>query len=218
MEIEQISLLCGAIAGPFFVATLLIEGAFRRGYHPMRQPGSALAIGPRGWVQRANFFITGALAIAYASGLSAALRPYGGSFWVPMLVGGIAVGLTGAGVFTTDVTGLLEDRAKLANRTLSGKLHDLFGVPTLAGLCIACFAFAYLLMGAAQWGWAAYCTVSGIAMVPCFVLAAAGFDGSPRLANYGGLFQRLSIGFGFLCLSLVATHLLVARFNQFERI
>jgi hypothetical protein len=33
-------LACGALGGPLFVVVLLIEGATRPGYSPMRHPGS----------------------------------------------------------------------------------------------------------------------------------------------------------------------------------
>jgi hypothetical membrane protein len=98
MTIQQLLLSCGAIAGPFFIAVFLIEGALRSKYDPLRQAVSALAIGPRGWVQQTNFIVTGALMFAYAFGLSSALRAYGGSFWAPVLVGIYALGLIGAGI------------------------------------------------------------------------------------------------------------------------
>src|SRR6185437_8285343 len=82
----------------------LVEGALRPGYDPMRAPVSALAIGPRGWVQRVNFIVTGVLMLACAFGLSSALRPYGGSFWAPLFVALYALGLVDAGIFVTGVT------------------------------------------------------------------------------------------------------------------
>jgi hypothetical protein len=81
----------GAAAGPLFVAAFLAEGATRPDYDPLRQPVSALALGPRGWRQRANFAVTGTLLLAGAVGLGRR----GG------LVGAAAVGLLGAGAFRT---------------------------------------------------------------------------------------------------------------------
>jgi hypothetical protein len=37
-------LVCGAIAGPLFVVTLLIEGATRPQYNPVRHPGSSRTV------------------------------------------------------------------------------------------------------------------------------------------------------------------------------
>jgi hypothetical membrane protein len=67
-DIQQLLLSCGAIAGPFFIVVFLIEGALQNGYDPLREAVSALATGPRGWVQQANFIVTGALMFAYAFG------------------------------------------------------------------------------------------------------------------------------------------------------
>ncbi len=62
-------LRCGIWAGPVFTATFLAEGAARDGYRPLCHPVSSLALGPRGWVQTANFAVTGVLCLAGAAGL-----------------------------------------------------------------------------------------------------------------------------------------------------
>src|ERR1700735_253087 len=62
-------LSCGVAAGPLFVTAFLIQGATREGYRPSRHPVSSLALGPRGWVQAANFAVTGTLVLAGAAGL-----------------------------------------------------------------------------------------------------------------------------------------------------
>src|SRR5262245_5709996 len=95
-------LMCGAIAGPLFVVVFLIEGATRADYNPLRHPVSSLALGDDGWIQTANFIVTGLLMLAYAIGLWRALRRRGGSRWGPLLVGIVAIGLIGAGFFPTD--------------------------------------------------------------------------------------------------------------------
>ena len=56
-------------AGPVFTAVFLAEGTAREGYRPLRHPVSSLALGPRGWVQAANFVVTGTLCLAGAAGL-----------------------------------------------------------------------------------------------------------------------------------------------------
>src|SRR5258708_21231352 len=61
-------LRCGIWAGPVFTATFLAEGAARDGYRPLCHPVSSLALGPRGWVQTANFAVTGVLCLAGAAG------------------------------------------------------------------------------------------------------------------------------------------------------
>jgi hypothetical protein len=60
----------GAAAGPLFVSVFSIEGARRPDYKPLRHPVSSLSLGPRGWVQAANFATTGMLYLAGAAGLA----------------------------------------------------------------------------------------------------------------------------------------------------
>ncbi|QFG70074.1 DUF998 domain-containing protein [Ornithinimicrobium pratense] len=50
----------GALGAALFVLVFLIDGATRPGYSPTRHTVSALALGPRGWLQRANFVLCGA--------------------------------------------------------------------------------------------------------------------------------------------------------------
>jgi hypothetical protein len=168
----------GAAAGPLFVAAFLAEGATRTGYDPLRHPVSALAWGPRGWRQRANFAVAGGLLLAGAVGL-------GRRGW---LVGAIAVGLLGAGAFRTDpVAGYPPGVAEVKSR--GGRLHDLFGLPVFLGIPAAAFVEARRGRG----GWRLASAASGLGTLVFFVLAGAGFAGKPVS---GGLHQRISLGIG----------------------
>src|SRR5687768_7651289 len=66
-------LWCGAVGGPLFVVVFLIAGAVRPDYDPLRHPVSSLALTEAGWVQEANFLLTGALFVAFGFGLRRAL-------------------------------------------------------------------------------------------------------------------------------------------------
>jgi Protein of unknown function (DUF998) len=211
---QQFLLLCGIILGPLFIVVFLIEGALRKGYYPMRQPVSALAIGPRGWIQRANFFIAAALTLSYAFGLHFALHGTLGSIVLPILVGIIGLGLAGAGIFVTDVTGLPQNNHKLAKRTRDGVLHDLASLPVFGFLFLAFFIYGYLSTETGHWGFAIYSVLSALVFAPSFVLAGAGFSGASKFASAGGLFQRIAICVGFLWLSIVAAALIGGFWGQ----
>ena len=173
----------GAAAGPLFVSAFLAEGATRPGYDPLRHPVSALARGPRGWRQRANFAVAGGLLLAGAAGLGRRGGLVGG------LVGAAAVGLLGAGAFRTDpIAGYPSGAAEV--KTREGRLHDLFGLPVFLGMPAAAFVEARRGRG----GWRLASAASGIGMLIFFVLAGAGFAGKPLP---GGLYQRISLGVGF---------------------
>ena len=168
----------GAAAGPLFVAAFLAEGATRPDYDPLRQPVSALALGPRGWRQRANFAVTGTLLLAGAVGLGRR----------GALVGAAAVGLLGAGAFRTDpIAGY--PPAVAEEKTQEGSLHDLFGLPVFLGIPAA--AFVEARRGRRRWRRAS--VASGVGMLVFFVLAGVGFSGKPVP---GGLYQRISLGVG----------------------
>src|SRR3982751_1371276 len=111
---NRLLLACGALAGPLFVVTFLLAGATRAHYHPLRHPVSSLELGDHGWVQHANFVVAGLLGLALRAPPAA------------VLVGIWALGLIGAGIFTTDpVSGYppgTPDRPVSA--TVHGTLHD----------------------------------------------------------------------------------------------
>jgi hypothetical protein len=200
-------LTCGLVAGPLFVIAFLLEGAFRDGYDPMRHPVSSLALGPGGWQQVLNFLVCGVLTILFAIGLRRSLRPGPGSLFGPLLVGVWGIGLLGAGVFVTDpVSGYpAGTAAKPTGYSWHGFLHDVvFSLPAFAGLAVAMFVFGYAFARRRSPGWAVYALVSGLAFLGFFFLAGVGFDQDPALVSTAGLWQRLSVGVGWLWLFLLA--------------
>jgi hypothetical protein len=76
----RLALWAGVVGPLLFVATFLIEGATRRGYDPVRLQVSYLSLGDQGWMQIANFCLSGGLAIFFAWGLRQALETGRGSF------------------------------------------------------------------------------------------------------------------------------------------
>lgn len=201
----EILLICGMIAGPLFVIVFLIEGSLRANYNVLRQPVSALAQGERGWIQQANFIVTGVLMLAYAFGLHSALIAYGGSFWVPFLIGLYATGLICAGIFVTDHTDTPNNMRAPQKRNVHGVIHDLSSLVVFIPLFIACFVFANLFAMLDLWGWQLYSIATGIFFGAGFVLFAKGFA---RREKFAGLFQRLTIAIGWIWLALIAAHLL----------
>jgi hypothetical protein len=205
-------LVCGAIAGPLFIVAFMIEGATRADYNPLRHPVSSLAIGEDGWTQTANFIVTGLLMLAFAIGLRCALRPRGGSWWGPLLVGIFAIGLIGAGIFITDPVSGYPPGTPNQHVTYStpGALHDLFSSLVFLGLPAACFVFARRFAKWGERGWAITSVLTGIAFIVGFVFSSVGFSQTEGFVDFGGLFQRITIIIGWGWLSLLAVHLLRA--------
>src|SRR4051794_18695959 len=70
------ALATAGIAGPImFALVALVQSLLRPEHSLLWHPISALAAGPSGWVQDANFLVFGSLMIAYAIGLHLGVRP-----------------------------------------------------------------------------------------------------------------------------------------------
>ena len=209
-------LWCGVAAGPLFLLAALAEGATRAGYHPLRHPVSSLALGPHGWVQVANFAVTGALYLGYAVGLWRAPRRVVGTVVGPILIGVAAVGLLGAAAFVTDpVSGYPAGTPSApGDYTTSGALHDLFSTPTFLGLPAAGFVFGHWFRRSGNRGWAIYSAGSAVAMLVFFGLASAGFNQVAVLVSFGGLFQRATVMTGFAWLAGLAIRTVRAMANE----
>lgn len=209
---KQIGLLCGAVAGPLFMLVLLIQGAARDGYDPIRHAGSSLELGSRlGWIQQANFILAGLLVILFASALPGALRERGRqSAWGSLLVALWGVGLIGAGVFLDDpISGYPPGTPVLTvPSTPHGDLHGKISLVGFLALAVACFVFARRFAGWAEGRWALYSALSGILFSIGFVLFVAASLQVSGLVEVGGLIQRLTVGIGWLWLTLLAIHLI----------
>jgi hypothetical protein len=94
MKTQRLSLF-GLVAGPFYLALGLGHALLRPGFALAHQPLSLLSVGEWGWVQIANFIITGALVLLTARGWSArlALATLGGASWT-LLGFWLGLGLT----------------------------------------------------------------------------------------------------------------------------
>ena len=208
----KILLTCGAIAGPLFVTTLLIEGVTKANYNPWRHPGSSLALGDFGWVQDLNFIVGGLLLLAFAIGLRLLLRPLRGSIWGPLLIGYWAIGLIGAGIFVTDpVNGFPPGTPdQVLHPTLHGSLHDLLSVPGFIALIGACFVFSRWFAKRGERRWVIYSALSGVVFAVAFVLATMAFSQVESLVNFGGLFQRIAVIAGLSWLTMLAIFFLRA--------
>ena len=169
-------LVGGVVAGPLFLGTWLVQALTRPGYDPTYHPLSLLSLGALGWIQIANFVVTGALYVAGAVGMRRSLPAGTGATWGPLLIGGMGVGLICSGVFVTDAGAGFPPGAPAgppAHITWHGILHEIgFLVATLAWIA-ACVVFARRFARGGRRGWLVACVA---APVTVFVL-----DGWPDL-------------------------------------
>ena len=207
--------VAGVVAAPLFVATFSAIGAFESDYDWRRDAVSLLALGRRGWLQRANFIVTGSLYATSALALCPFPQQGKQPRAVPWLVAAVGIGLIGSGVFNTDPVGEYRpnapsDRAEDASgrlpsgSTLEGRLHNLFAIPIFVGIPIAGLVSAIAATRDKNYRWALYSTSSSISMIANFVLFGMAFGQDSLLSGKGGLYQRLSIASGFTWLSALS--------------
>jgi hypothetical protein len=210
-QLSRAGLIAGAVAGPLFMTTALVEGARRADYHPARHPISSLALGPRRSVQVANFLLAGALYGGFAVGLRWSTPPASGTRGVSTFVANVAAGLVVSGLFRTDpVSGYPPGTPNAAELTGTGMVHNLAAMPLVVGVSGAAFVEGACSLRAGRRAWAGYCLASGLLMPSTFVLAGAGFGQQPRLVGRAGLLQRISVCAGFGWLTSLAIRRLVS--------
>jgi hypothetical protein len=175
-------LLAGAVAGPLFVAVILIQAYTRDGFDPARHPLSSLALGSHGWLQVANFVVCGALAVAGAVGLRRALRSGRASTWGPRLfwIGGVA--LVVAGIFPADPMNGYPAGAP-DSVSWHGIIHSM--APAIAGLAglAGYVVFARRFAADGERGWLVWTVATPLAILAC---NAIGFGAGDFRVNLAG--------------------------------
>lgn len=133
----------GPLAGPFYLALGLGQALTREGFDLSRHALSALANGPGGWVQTANFVLTGAMVVAAAVGIRRALSPEGRAASVALA--GYGLCMLAAAIFPADpVDGFPVGTPAGMPSSISstGMMHFVFGGLAFLCLGIACFLAA----------------------------------------------------------------------------
>ena len=165
-KLTRALLVCGVVAGPLFTVVVLIQVLTRAGFDLRRHAISMLSLGNLGWIQIANFVVTGLLAVACAVGMWRVLHPGRSGTWGPLLVGAYGVGLIAAGAFPTDpAVGFPPGAPAGLPDTMSWHsiLHSIAFFVAFLSLTAACFVFVRRFAVLRQSGWAAYCVATGVA-------------------------------------------------------
>ncbi len=208
-SVTRTLLYCGAVAGPLFTIVWLIDGATRTGYDPMRHPISGLAIGDAGWAQIISFVVTGLLTLALAVGLRRVVSEHGCPFWAPWLVGAMAVGFIGSGLFVTDpLNGYPPGTPNLPERlSTSGLFHARFSMIMSLALALLIALFTRFSARQGERGWVFYSAVTLAIFLLMSILMNLGFSQIAYLVDYTGLFQRIALVVGLTWLTLFALYM-----------
>lgn len=174
----------GVLAGPFYVAVVLVQALFvRTGFDLARDDASLLSNGSLGWIQVANFLLTGAMVVLCAVGIRRALAGGRAATWVPILLTVYGLGMIGAGIFTADPMNGFPAGAPAGRPetiTLHGMLHIVCAAAGFIGLVAACFVMArrFAREHADTMKW--FSILTGIAFLAAFAGVASG-SGSPAV-------------------------------------
>ncbi|WP_406075302.1 DUF998 domain-containing protein [Micromonospora sp. NBC_01638] len=158
----------GVVAGPLFGVVAAAQVLTRDGFDLSRQPLSLLALGDLGWIQIANFVLTGLLALAGAVGLRRALRGEPAGTWGPALVAVHGIGLIIGGVLVSDPSmGWPAGAPEGAPDTLSWHAvgHGVGAMLAFGSLVVACLVFARRSSRVGERGWAAFSLGCALAAV-----------------------------------------------------
>jgi hypothetical protein len=135
----------GALAGPVFWTSALVQIAGREGFDITRHAISQLSTGDLGWVQVATFCATGVGGLALAAGIRLRLREGVGQRALPVLVALFGAGLVVAGLFTTDPENGFPPGAPagpVAQMSWHGVIHATAAVASFTALGIAAAVLA----------------------------------------------------------------------------
>lgn len=177
--LTRVLLGCGAVAGPLFILTVLVQDYTRSDFDPRTHPLSMLSLGELGWIQITIFVVTGLLNLAFAVGLWRVLPPGHGEAWGPLLIGAYGIGLVGAGIFVGEPglgyppgapPGIPEDPG------WSFILHGVSGIVAFGSLVAACFVFSRRFGAQRERWWTVYSAVTGVVVLALFLLAGDGED------------------------------------------
>lgn len=169
-------LLAGAAAGPLYVGVSLAQAAGRDGFELARHQWSLLTLGSYGWIQIANFVLSGVLIIAGAVGLRRELGTGRGSRWAPRLLSVFGLSLIAAGTFRPDPAlgfpvGTSDGPGEIS---WHGMTH--FAAAGVGFTCLAVAAFVIARRYAAEGrrGFANFSRITGIAFLAGFACVASG--------------------------------------------
>lgn len=209
-ELTRTLLTCGVMAGPLYIALGLLQVFIRPGYDVTRHDLSLLSNGGLGWIQIANFLLTGLLVIAGAVGMRSAMGATRGGTWAPLLVGLYGLGLIGAGIFVADPMNGFPPGTPAGppvHPSGHGFMHIVSGGIGFLGLIAACFVFARRYGGLGQRGWAAFSVVTGVLFFAAFFGIAAGSQQGGATLVFVTVAFTLAVILAWVWLSLTAAKL-----------
>jgi hypothetical protein len=192
MDVRQIASWAGLIGPALFVAVFVEEDWLRRGYDPLSSYISALSLGPRGFVQVANFLFFGTCLLCFTRGVVVAMPTGPASRSGPVLLAIIALGYLLSGPFVMDPPG-----TPRYAMSWHGIAHGVLGATVFTLMPVVCFVFLRRFARDVDWRWFRTGTLLAGSVITAAVLllsvvtkATAMID---TFAPWVGLIQRAAV-------------------------
>lgn len=185
-RLTRFLLVCGALAGPLFVFTVLVQSYTVPGFDPRHDLLSLLSLGPYGFVQVANFVVTGVLYIAFAIGIRRRLHGHPSGTLTPILVGIFGFILIVVGVFTTDpANGFPPGALAAKGPSWHGAIHALGALWAFVFCSASLASYTRHFHATRQTGWIVFCGASAILMLVSFFGSFTSQELTARLVDLG---------------------------------
>jgi hypothetical membrane protein len=190
---RQLGAWAGIIGPTIFVVVFTLEGWLRPGYDSRRMYVSALSLGPRGWIQIANFITVGMSFLLFSRGIAAQFPEGRASRSGPILLAVVGLSLLGSGPFVMDPMTTL-----FPQMNWHGQVHSILGAFVFSLGPASCFV-CYRRFGAdSSWQSLRWWTLAaGIVMTTAVVLLKVVTLPPPApteaLDGWVGVIQRVAI-------------------------
>jgi hypothetical protein len=177
------------VGSALFVAVFAVEGWLRPGYNPLGTYVSDLSLGPRGWIQIANFVVVGVLILIFARGVADEFREGKASRAGPLLLAIIGFSLLVSGPLVTDPASTPRE-----HWSWHGTLHQVFGALVFSLAPVSCFVFWRRFRADPRWrSLHRWTFVAGVIIVASVVLLKVGELPPNPLSAWVGLIQRVAL-------------------------
>lgn len=177
----QTLLRCGLVAPFLYITVGTLEVLLLPGFDIRRHALSLASNGTYGWIQIANFLLSGALVIAGSLGIRRVLAGSRGGTWGPILLAIYGLGLIGAGIFVADpMDGFPIGTPPGPPVAMSwhGPLHFMTGGIGFFALIACCMVFARRFASQRDTGWALFSVITGL----LFLIGFAGIGSGAKAA------------------------------------
>jgi hypothetical protein len=192
----------GMLAGPLYLALGIGQGVIRDGFSFARHPLSALANGPGGWVQTANFVLTAFMVLAAVVGIARVSAKDSRGLRTALVF--YALGMITAALFPTDPLDGFPPGTPLGVPTTistTGLVHFIAGAVTFLAMAIACWAGARTLAKRGERGLSRFSLLAG------FVVFLGFFGGAAFSSSVGGVAGIwVAVVMGWAWLALVSRY------------